>query len=155
MKIWNILNVLEYGLEKDQTGHLDQSCSKRKRRKETCFIQQNEGDNWIGYVFCRNCLVKHVIERNIEGRTKVTGRRGRRHTQLLNEVKERKRYWKLKEEGLGRTWWRTRFGRGYVPVLRQTMWWYLCEECLEHRNESWEDARENPSVHMQHTFYLG
>jgi hypothetical protein len=31
-----------------------------------------------------------------------------------------KRYWKLKEEALDRTLWRTRFGRGYGPVVRQT-----------------------------------
>jgi hypothetical protein len=28
--------------------------------------------------------------------------------------------WKLKEEALDRTHWRTRFGRGYGPVVRQT-----------------------------------
>jgi hypothetical protein len=35
-------------------------------------------------------------------------------------IKEKKRYWKLKEEALDRTLWRTRFGRGYGPVVRQT-----------------------------------
>jgi hypothetical protein len=29
-------------------------------------------------------------------------------------------YWELKEEALDRTLWRTRFGRGYGPVVRQT-----------------------------------
>jgi hypothetical protein len=29
-------------------------------------------------------------------------------------------YWKLKEEALDRTLWRTRFGRGYGPVGKQT-----------------------------------
>jgi hypothetical protein len=29
-------------------------------------------------------------------------------------------YWKLKEEALDRTVWRTCFGRGYGPVVRQT-----------------------------------
>ena len=28
-------------------------------------------------------------------------------------------YWKLKEKALDRTLWRTRFGRGYGPVIRQ------------------------------------
>jgi hypothetical protein len=32
-------------------------------------------------------------------------------------------YWKLKEEALDRTLWRTRFGRGYGPVVRQTIEW--------------------------------
>jgi hypothetical protein len=49
----------------------------------------------------------------------MTGRRGRRHKQLLDYLKEKRRYWKLKEEALDDTLWRTRFGRGYRPVVRQ------------------------------------
>jgi hypothetical protein len=36
--------------------------------------------------------------------------RGRRRKQLLDDLKEKRRYWKLKEEALDRTLWRTRFG---------------------------------------------
>jgi hypothetical protein len=72
--------------------------------------------NWIGDTLHRNCLLKHVIERKID----CTGRRGRRHKQLLDELKKNKRYWSLKEEALDRTIWRTRFGRGCCPVGRQT-----------------------------------
>jgi hypothetical protein len=61
-----------------------------------------------------------VIEGKIEGRTEMTGRRGRRRKQLLDDLKEKRIYWKLKEEALDRTLWRTRFGRGYRPVVRQT-----------------------------------
>jgi hypothetical protein len=61
-----------------------------------------------------------VIEGKVEGRIEMTGRRGRRHKQLLDDLKEKRRYWKLKEEVLDRTVWRTRFGRGYGPVVRQT-----------------------------------
>jgi hypothetical protein len=50
----------------------------------------------------------------------MTGRRGRRRKQLLDDIKEKRRYWKLKEEALDRTVWRTCFGRGYGPVVRQT-----------------------------------
>jgi hypothetical protein len=50
----------------------------------------------------------------------MIGRRGRRRKQLLDDLKEKRRYWKLKEEALGRAVWRTRFGRSYVPVVRQT-----------------------------------
>jgi hypothetical protein len=35
------------------------------------------------------------------------GRRGRRSMQLLDEIKETKLYWKLKEEELHRSVWRT------------------------------------------------
>jgi hypothetical protein len=57
-----------------------------------------------------------VIEGKLEGRIEMTGRR----KQLLDDLKEKKRYWKFKEEALDRTLWRTRFGRGYGPVVRQT-----------------------------------
>jgi hypothetical protein len=49
----------------------------------------------------------------------MTGRGGRRRKQLLDDLKEKRRYWKLNEEALDRTLWRTRFGRGYGPVVRQ------------------------------------
>jgi hypothetical protein len=76
--------------------------------------------NWIGHILRRNCLLKHVIEGKLEERTEMTGRRGRRRKQLLDDLKEKKRYWKLKEEAIDRTVWRTHFGRGYGPVVRQT-----------------------------------
>jgi hypothetical protein len=60
-----------------------------------------------------------VIEGKLEGRIEMKGRRGRRRKQLLDDTKERRRYSKLKEEALDRTLWRTRFGRGYRPVVRQ------------------------------------
>jgi hypothetical protein len=50
----------------------------------------------------------------------MTGKRGRRRKQLLNDLKEKRGYWKLKEEALDRTLWRTRFGRAFGPVVRQT-----------------------------------
>jgi hypothetical protein len=61
-----------------------------------------------------------VIEGKLEGRREMTGRRGRRRKQLLDDLKEKRGYWKLKEEALDRTVWRTRFERGYGPVVRQT-----------------------------------
>jgi hypothetical protein len=64
--------------------------------------------------------IDRVLEGKLEGRMEMTGRRGRRRKQLLNDLKEKRRYWKLKEETLDRTMWRTRFGRGYGPVVRQT-----------------------------------
>jgi hypothetical protein len=76
--------------------------------------------NWIGHILCRNCLLKHVIEGKLEGRIEVTGRQGRRRKQLLDDLKEKRQYWKLKEEALGCTLWRTCFGRDYRPVVRQT-----------------------------------
>jgi hypothetical protein len=76
--------------------------------------------NWNCHILRRNCLLKHVIEGKLEGRIDMTGRRGRRRKQLLDDLKEKRRCWKLKEEALDRTLWRSRFGRGYGPVVRQT-----------------------------------
>jgi hypothetical protein len=76
--------------------------------------------NWIGHILRRNCLLKHIIEGKIEGRIGVAEIRGRRCKQLLDELKEKRGCWKLKEETLVRTLWRTSFGRGYGPVVRQT-----------------------------------
>jgi hypothetical protein len=74
--------------------------------------------NWIGHILRRNCLLKHVIEGKLKGRIEMTGRRGRRRKQLLDDLKEKRRYWKLKAEALDRTLWRSRFGRGYGAVVR-------------------------------------
>jgi len=41
----------------------------------------------------------------------VTGRRGRRRRNLLDDHKERRGYSRLTEEALDRTMWRARFGR--------------------------------------------
>ena len=50
----------------------------------------------------------------------MTGRRGRRHKQPLDDLKEKTEYCKLKEDALDRHLWRTRFGRGNGPVVRTT-----------------------------------
>jgi hypothetical protein len=71
-------------------------------------------------MFRRNCLLKHVIDGKLGGRIEITGRRGRRRKQLLDDLKEKTGYCKLKEEALDRFLWRTRFGRGYGAVARQT-----------------------------------
>jgi hypothetical protein len=60
----------------------------------------------------RNCLLKRV---SIE----VTGTRGRRLKQILDDLKETRGYWKLKEDIVDRILWRTRFGRGCGPAD----WW--------------------------------
>jgi hypothetical protein len=63
--------------------------------------------NWIKHILHRNCLLSHIIEGKIIG----TIRQGRRCKQLLDDLKEVRRYWKLKEEAQDRTFWRTQFGR--------------------------------------------
>jgi hypothetical protein len=43
--------------------------------------------NWISHILGKNFLLKHVIQGNIEGSKEITGRGGRRHKQLLNNLK--------------------------------------------------------------------
>jgi hypothetical protein len=76
--------------------------------------------NWIGHILRRYCLLKHVIEGKLEERIEMTGIRGRKRKQLLDDLKEKGGYWKLKDEALDRSQWKSRFGRGYGPVVRQT-----------------------------------
>jgi len=49
----------------------------------------------------------------------VTERGGRRRKKLLDNYKEKKGNWKLKEEALDRTLWGTHFGRGCGPFVMQ------------------------------------
>jgi hypothetical protein len=69
-------------------------------------------------MLCNNCLLKHVIERKIEGRIERKGRGVRRRKQLLDEHKEEKEYCKLIDETLDRSAWRTGFGRDCGHVVR-------------------------------------
>jgi hypothetical protein len=58
--------------------------------------------NWIGHIWLRNYLPKLVFKGKVDGMIEVTGRRGRRCKQLLDDVKEERGYCNLKEEGLDR-----------------------------------------------------
>ena len=48
--------------------------------------------NCTGHILRRNCLLKHAIEGKIGG-IEVSGRQGRRRKQLLDDLKEPRRYW--------------------------------------------------------------
>jgi hypothetical protein len=77
--------------------------------------------NWIGHILHRNCLLRQTVEGKIKGVTEVTGRRGRRRSKPLDDVKEGRGYPHLKEEALDCTVCRARFGRGFGPVVRETI----------------------------------
>jgi hypothetical protein len=42
--------------------------------------------DWMRHILHRNCLLKHVTEGKMEERIEVTGRRGRRRKQLLDDL---------------------------------------------------------------------
>jgi hypothetical protein len=114
--------VLEKHRE-DSWAHRVRNEEVLQRVKEERYILQTikrRKANWSGHILRRNCLLKYVIEGKIEGRIEVTGRRGRSRKQLVGDLKETTEYWKLNETALARTLLRTRFGRGYGPVVRQT-----------------------------------
>ena len=89
-------------------------------------VKRKKAD-WIGHVLRRNCLLKHVIEGKKGGGIKVTGRKGIRRKQLLNNLKKKKGYCELKNQALDRTRCRTLFGKGYRRVLSQATneWMFL------------------------------
>jgi len=71
--------------------------------------------------FCiETAFYNGLLKERYKGGIEVTGRQGRRHTKLLDDLKERRGYSHLKEEALDRTMWRAHFGRGFGPVIRQT-----------------------------------
>jgi hypothetical protein len=73
--------------------------------------------NWIGHIWPRSCLLEHVTGGKIE-KIEVTRRRGRRITQLSDDIKETWGNWKLKEEALDRTMLRPHHGRGCEPPVK-------------------------------------
>jgi hypothetical protein len=73
--------------------------------------------NWIGHSFHWNDIIEHAIERKIEESIDVTGRRGRRCKQILDNPKVTRGYFKLKYEALARALWRDGQGRGYGPAV--------------------------------------
>ena len=130
VKLWHIENwirntskVFKCGLKKVGYDHLNvcrMKCYTETKSKGISYVQLKRKKVWIGHILRRNCLLKHAIEVKIEGRMEVTGRRERRRKHLLDVLKKKRDYWKLKEEVLDRNLWRTRFVTGYSPVVKQT-----------------------------------
>jgi hypothetical protein len=92
---------------------------KEKRNSLHEIVVSKRKPNWIGHILRRNCLLQRVIEGKIKGGIEVTGRRGRRHRKLLDDLKERRGCSHLKEEALVRTMWRARCGSSF-GLVRQT-----------------------------------
>jgi len=81
-------------------------------RRKGISYKQYKKDKSIGH----NCFLKHIFSK--KDIWKDT--RGRRCKQPLDDPKKKRGYWKLKEEALERTLWRTRFGKGNGHAARQT-----------------------------------
>jgi hypothetical protein len=68
--------------------------------------------NFIGHIFHMNCLLKRIIEGKMEGGIEMSGRQGRRLTQLVDILKEKSYCWEFKERACDCCVWRTRCRRG-------------------------------------------
>ena len=99
-------------LKKDVEDEKDRRYYTQSREVDHSLYVQYEERYLTGVVtFCVGSLLKFLIKEKIEG-IEVTGRRGRRREQLLDDLKEREEFWELKSEAPDRTLWRTHFGRG-------------------------------------------
>jgi hypothetical protein len=98
--------------------------------KMYCLESRNKGVSYMNYVngrqtglviFCvETAFYNGLLKERYKGGIEVTGRQGRRRRKRLDDLKERRGYYHLKEEALDHTMWRFRFGRGFGPVVRQT-----------------------------------
>jgi hypothetical protein len=93
-------------LEKNGVYHLDRSCKVygsikwNQGGKEYPTYNKRRKAKWIGHILRRNCCLKYVTEGKVEGMIDVTGRRGKRRMQLLDDLKEKRRYWNCKRKHL-------------------------------------------------------
>jgi hypothetical protein len=81
--------MLERGGEISYTGRVRNEEVLHRVKKERNILRtiRSKNANCISYSLCRNRLLKHVIEGEIDGRIKVTGRLERIRKQLLDNVK--------------------------------------------------------------------
>jgi hypothetical protein len=57
-----------------------------KEERSILYTIKSRKSDWIGYILRRNCLLKHVIQGKIDEMIQVTGKRGRRIKQLLEDL---------------------------------------------------------------------
>jgi hypothetical protein len=86
----------------DHTRNEDVLLGVKEQRNILHEIRKRKA-NWIGHILRRNCFLQRVTKGNIQGEIEVTGRQGRRHRKLLDDLKERRGYSHSKEEALDRT----------------------------------------------------
>jgi hypothetical protein len=83
------------------TDHERNEVLYRVKDKNILHTMKRRKGNWICHILRRNWLLKHVIEGRIVG-IEVTRRGERRHKQLLDDLTEKREYWKLKEDSRSR-----------------------------------------------------
>jgi len=61
-----------------------------KEERNILHTAKRQEANCAGHILRRNCLLRHVIEGKLDGRIKVTGRRGRKRKQILETLRKGK-----------------------------------------------------------------
>jgi hypothetical protein len=95
--------ILDVILQKDRENHLDRLCKKKeashgvKYKKNIIRTINRRKTNWIGSTLLRNRLPL-LLKKIRETITVRIRRRGRRCKQLLNNLRENRRCWNLREE---------------------------------------------------------
>jgi len=104
-------------METRWTQHVenDEILHKVKEERNILHKIQRCKTDWFGHIMCRNCLLKYTNDGMIEG----VGRQGRRHTDVLDNLEEKRRYFNLTVEALDCSLWTACFGGSYRPVTRQ------------------------------------
>jgi hypothetical protein len=69
-----------------------------KEERNILHTAKRRKTNWIGHILRRNCLLIRVIEGKIEGSIETMGRRGRRHKQLLDDLRKHDEIGNLKRK---------------------------------------------------------
>jgi hypothetical protein len=80
-----------------KTSEEETACEIRRRRKQKIKTWHTKYSIENKTYIARNCLLNHATEGNIEGKVEVRGRRGRRLKQLLDKLKEKRKYWNFKK----------------------------------------------------------
>ena len=118
-KFWNVVQ------QKGGEDHLDWSCAKWrsvtrvKWERNILHAINKRRANWIGHNLRKNWLLKHVIEGKIEKWVEVRVRWGGRSKLLLDDLKEKRGYWKFKGEVLHGTVW---LWKGLWTCRKATKW---------------------------------
>jgi len=103
-KYWKVLLEKDGEYQLDRPYEMKKCCVGHGGREDPVHSRGRKVD-WIGHILWRNCLLKHITMRKMEGRIEVTGRRWKRRKQLSNDLKETREYLKLKEVALHHTLW--------------------------------------------------
>ena len=83
---WPALGCRAIGGKKNCVRN-EQVLHRFKEERNILLTVQQRKANWIGYILCRNCFVKQVLEGNTQRRIEVMGRRERRCKRLLDDPK--------------------------------------------------------------------